>query len=202
MPRRTAAQRNADRSAPEWPPQNENALLDAIVAINHPTRRALYEALDGGVADVGTLAARVGIAPGSASHHLNVLAAAGWIEAAPDAGTDTRHTVWRSLNRSLSWSSEDLAHGTRGRRIADDLVVTNANANHDALLRALADPTVRPDITLSDWHARASDSQCADLDARIRDVMSQWRREVDASTDEVRTPRRIVMWQAPLQVRP
>lgn len=201
MPRRTAAERRAQSPSKPWPPRTEPELIDAIVAINHPLRRALYEALDGGAADVGTLADRIGVAPGSASHHLGVLASAGWIEQAPDLAPDTRHTVWRSLGRLLSWSSDDLTPGSHGRRIADSLVAANVTANHDVLMQALSDPASRFGVTLSDWHARASDAQCADLDARIRGVVAAWREEVDATPDEGRTPRRIVMWQAPQQVR-
>lgn len=197
MPRRTASDRFSDLPVRPWPPKTESHLIEAIVAISHPLRRALHDALEAGPADVGTLARRVGIAPGSASHHLEALASAGWIALAREAAPDTRHTVWRSLHRTLTWRSDDFSPGSRGRRIVEDLNVTNVNASHDILLRALAAEPPHPSTTISDWHAEASDDQCADLNRRLLALMNEWRAEVMASPEADRIPRRIVMWQAP-----
>ena len=111
MTRRTAQDRHAD-SAPAdsaWPPEG-TALIDALVAIHHPTRRRLYEVLRAqGPCSVGRLVELTGLAPGSVSHHLKPLHRSGFVEPAPELARDTRESWWRGHQRSLSWSSEDLS---------------------------------------------------------------------------------------------
>ena len=67
MTRRTAELRHRD-SRPAHTPGAESGteLLDALIAFHHPTRRWLCEVLSSeGPANVGTLAARTGLAVGS-----------------------------------------------------------------------------------------------------------------------------------------
>lgn len=198
MPRKKAHDRHQNLDPPTtWPPETDADILAAAVAINHPVRRALYEALDGGPQPVGSLARRLGIQVGSASHHLGVLANAGWIEPAPEMSQDARETWWRSMNRSLSWSVDDFASGTRAHQIATTAFERNIADQGAILKRALAHPSARRSVMTSDWYALATDEQCEDLQRRIFDTVKQWRDELSTSATRGRQPRRIVQWIAP-----
>jgi DNA-binding transcriptional ArsR family regulator len=84
--------------------------LGAVVAISHPVRRRLIEALRlDGPATVSQLAAGSGELVGNVSHHLKVLHRAGMIEEAPELAKDRRERWWRFVPTSMSWSVTDFA---------------------------------------------------------------------------------------------
>lgn len=92
MPRRTADQRHTD-SVPSEPLDQSHPAAATLAALHHPVRAALHRILElEGPAPVGSLAARQGLAAGSASHHLKVLHRAGLVEPAPELARDTRES--------------------------------------------------------------------------------------------------------------
>lgn len=80
-----------------------------LAALAHPTRRRVMDALRADqAATVGMLAERLGVAVGSASHHLKVLADADLVTAAPELARDRRERWWRLVDVAVRWSSDEL----------------------------------------------------------------------------------------------
>jgi hypothetical protein len=184
MTRRTAAERHRDSAPQHTPgPESPDDLLDVLMAFHHPTRRWLAELLEiEGPASVGRLAARTGLAVGSVSHHLKPLHRHGFIEPAPDLAHDTRESWWRSVRRPLTWSADDFATGTSGRRIAD--AAEAENFRHQ--VRAVSQWLTRTGEVDSEWRRAASSTdtvvaatqtQLGDLAERMRDVITTWSAE-------------------------
>lgn len=198
MARRTAAQRLEDVALPQqWPPSGP-ALGEAITALAHHGRRRLLDELTvNGPAPVGALADAVGMAPGSASHHLRVLARAGFIVPAPDLATDTRQSWWRCAHRTLEWADDAFAAGSAGQELGR----LAGRANLDYLIAAVRRWSSAPeqpgwDGTVVDALTQATADQCADLGRRLSEVMAQWVREChedgEARPDVERQPVRVV----------
>jgi predicted ArsR family transcriptional regulator len=193
MTRRTAAERHLD-STPQVVPGEETAadLVDVLMAFHHPTRRWLAELLAiEGPASVGRLAGRTGLAVGSVSHHLKALHRYGFIEPAPDLAQDTRESWWRAVRRPLSWSADDFATGTAGRRIAD--AAEAENFRHQ--VRAVGQWLSHRDAVDADWRRAANSTdtvvpatrpQLEDLVDRIHDVIADW--SVECLVDGERHP--------------
>jgi predicted ArsR family transcriptional regulator len=204
MTRRTAEQRHQD-SAPTHSPGGESGkeLLDVLMAFHHPTRRWLAELLEiEGPASVGRLAGRTGLAVGSVSHHLKALHRQGFIEPAPELAQDTRESWWRSVRRPLTWSADDFAAGTAGRRIAD--AAEAENFRHQ--VRSVAHWLGHAHEVDADWRRAASSTdtvvpatraQLEELAVRLREVTETWSQECfdDRATrpEENRRPIRIVL---------
>jgi DNA-binding transcriptional ArsR family regulator len=88
----------------------------ALRALAHPLRLRLVGLLriDGPATATG-LAHRVGESSGSTSYHLRQLAAAGFIEEAPELGKG-RERWWRASQRETSWSPARFLHSPSARR--------------------------------------------------------------------------------------
>lgn len=196
MTRRTAADRHRDTAPPTAGP----ALVDQLVAFHHPTRQRILECLAlQGPATVGRLAERLGLAPGSVSHHLKPLHRAGLVEPAPELGRDTRESWWREASVTLSYDAADFPPGSRVREV----VTAAERANDDRHVRAIRDWRAHRDSLPADWQraggsqdatVAATAAQAADLHERIGAVIRDWAREcredADRRPDE---PRRIVL---------
>ena len=166
-----------------------NELIDALVALHHPTRRWLFELLwTEGPASVGRLAARTGLAVGSVSHHLKPLYRQGFVAPAPELARDTRESWWRAVPRSISWSAEDFEPDTLGRRVADQAQVENFRYQVRAVqqwLRGMAEapPYWRRAAGVTDSLARATPEQAADLHRRLDAALAAWNEEVTADEE-------------------
>ena len=78
--------------------------LEALVALGHPDRARLMDALTvNGMSTTSALAAVTGLATGSVSHHLQVLSRAGLVERA-EPSEDRRQRRWRLVTRGYHWS--------------------------------------------------------------------------------------------------
>lgn len=198
MPRQTAAQRHNDLPPDiEWPPAGE-FLAAAITALAHPGRRRLLDQLSvRGPAPVGVLARATGMAPGSASHHLGVLARAGFITPAPELADDTRESWWRATARSLEWGTDTFAAGSAGEQLTE--LATAANLQY--LLKAVVRWQHAPhepgwDGTVSDAITLATPEQCTDLGRRLATVLEDWvtecRNDQDVHPDTARRPVRAI----------
>ena len=159
-------------------------LMDALIALHHPTRRWLVELLHvDGPATVGRLAARTGLAAGSVSHHLKPLHRQGFVEPAPELARDTRESWWRVTERQLSWSVEDFAPNSPGRRVADLAELENFRFLVRATQQWLkemgqATPEWRRAAGSSDHLVRATPEQAEDLHKRLDAVLQAWAEEV------------------------
>lgn len=134
------------------------------------------------------------MAVGSASHHLRVLARAGFITPAPDLAGDTRESWWRTQQRTLSWGEDTFTPGTAGAELAH----LAGAANLDYLLgRVRAWQQHRAEEkwagTVSDTVVSATQAQLDDLNARLAQLISDWSRDcTDHPGDGPRRPVRAV----------
>jgi predicted ArsR family transcriptional regulator len=214
MTRRTAEQRHQE-SAPDSAVGEESGtdLLEVLMAFHHPTRRWLAELLEiEGPASVGRLAGRTGLAVGSVSHHLKALHRHGFIEPAPELARDTRESWWRSVRRPLTWSADDFATGTAGRRIADAAEAENFRHQLRAIGQWLShahqvDEGWRRAASSTDTVVPATRAQLEDLADRLRHVTQSWAQEClddrDGRPAESRLPVRVILRAFPTgPVRP
>lgn len=82
----------------------------ALSALANDTRSRILDALRvDGPSTASGLATRVGLAVGSASHHLKVLHDAGLVDEATELAKDRRERWWRLADRGTRWSNADLA---------------------------------------------------------------------------------------------
>ncbi len=82
----------------------------ALSALANDSRSRIMDALRvDGPATASHLAGRVGLAIGSASHHLKVLHEAGLVEPAPELAKDRRERWWRLADGGTRWTTSDLA---------------------------------------------------------------------------------------------
>ncbi|AKT51827.1 winged helix-turn-helix domain-containing protein [Arsenicicoccus sp. oral taxon 190] len=81
----------------------------ALAAFANPARSRILDALAvDGPSTASQLAHRVGMAVGSASHHLKVLAEAGLVEEAPGLTEDRRQRHWRLAHAHTRWSRTEM----------------------------------------------------------------------------------------------
>lgn len=184
MTRKTAEQRHAIAA------DVSTELIEVLIALHHPTRRWLLELLSvEGPATVGRLAARTGLAVGSVSHHLKPLHQQGFIAPAPELAKDTRESWWKSTPRSITWSTDDFAPGSIGRRVADHAELENYRHQARAVqewLKEMADAprSWRRAAGSSDSLVEATAAQTADLHTRLAQVVREWTDEVRADAHE------------------
>jgi len=185
MPRRTADQRHAD-SAPTAPLTQQSPPATTLAALHHPVRAALHRILElDGPAPVGVLAARRGLAAGSASHHLKVLHRAGLVEPAPELARDTRESWWRGVPVRMTWSTEDFARGSADHAqavAAERAVYAEQVAALDAWQRrrhGAGDPWARAGQA-SETSVMATHEQLQDLAHRLTEVLVTWSDECQA----------------------
>jgi DNA-binding transcriptional ArsR family regulator len=159
-------------------------LMDVLIALHHPTRRWLVELLYvEGPATVGRLAARTGLAVGSVSHHLKPLHRQGFVEPAPELARDTRESWWRVTERPLSWSVEDFAPDSLGRKVADQAELESFRHQARATQQWLkemgqATPEWRRAAGSTDGLVRATPEQTEDLHRRLGAVLQAWTEEI------------------------
>jgi DNA-binding transcriptional ArsR family regulator len=106
-------------------------ITDAAVlaALTNPARTRLLDLLNvHGPMTVSALSTETGLAVGSTSHHLRVLAEAGFVTEEPELGSDRRQRWWKLADSGFAWSTEDFATDPAGASTA-------AVAEHQALQR-------------------------------------------------------------------
>ncbi|MGH3746848.1 MAG: ArsR/SmtB family transcription factor [Micromonosporaceae bacterium] len=82
----------------------------ALSALANPYRSRMMDALRvDGPSTASALAQRTGQAVGSASHHLKVLAEAGFVVEAPELARDRRERWWKLADRGARWSRSEFA---------------------------------------------------------------------------------------------
>jgi hypothetical protein len=201
MPRLTAAERHAATAPPDPTAvggESGSALLDALTAFHHPTRRWICELLSAeGPASVGRLCRSTGLAAGSVSHHVGVLHRYGFVEPAPELAHDTRESWWRIRARDLSWDAVDFTEGTVARRVAATAEAENFRHHVRAVQEWLVegqhvDDEVRHAAVATDAFVPATLEQMRDLSQRLTEAIVEWsatcRADAQARPDADRMP--------------
>ena len=120
----------------------------ALAAMANPQRSRILDVLAvAGPSTASAIAGRIGMAVGSASHHLKMLCEAGLVEEAPELARDRRERWWRLVTPSTRWARTDFAE--------DAGAVTAALAAESATLR-------RQFEHAQDWLANSGDPDAWD----------------------------------------
>lgn len=137
--------------------------------MSHPQRRRLLDALTvDGPCTVSMLANRTGLAVGSVSHHMKVLAAGELVEEAPELAHDRRERWWRLTNRRNRWSSTAFDEDPVASVVADAAMSLDLE-HHIQKVRA--------------WNARREEDQRDWSDAAFS--TSMWLRLTPAELHEL-----------------
>ena len=157
---------------PRTPPVRDPAVLKAVT---HPLRLRLYELLSVlGPATVGTLAERCEAAPGQVSFHLRTLARHGFVEPAPDRGSDGRQSWWRVVPGGIRFRVSDLP--PRAADVAIDHLL-RGHVERIAEFRADPDrygPAWRDAEIGTDARLRMSPAELAEFEREIGAVIRRW----------------------------
>lgn len=161
-----------------------------LAALAHPTRRRLMDVLKTtDAATVGILAERLGVAVGSASHHLKVLAQAGLVEEAAEQSTDRREHWWRLVDAAVRWSGTDFDDSPATEAIVAAAASLGLERQVELARRSLtpdpADPYSRVAFSTDAW-LRLTPLELDEFGAEIQDVIARFRAraEADAGKDE------------------
>jgi len=119
--------------------------VDVLKAFTHPLRNRLYDllAIDG-PATVSMLAEKAGVAIGSVSHHLGILARAGLIVEAPELARDAREHWWQRAQRGIRWSSTGFTDPA-ARTVADSIEQQMLSQQRDQARQWLDERDDRPE---------------------------------------------------------
>lgn len=119
--------------------------VDVLKAFTHPLRNRLYDLLSvDGPATVSMLAEKAGVAIGSVSHHLGILARAGLVVEAPELARDAREHWWQRAQRGIRWSSTGFSDPA-ARVVADSIEEQMLEQQHAQARQWLAERDDRPE---------------------------------------------------------
>lgn len=144
----------------------------ALSAVANPYRARLLDALKvDGPSTVSALATRTSQAVGSVSHHLKVLAEAGFVEVAPELAKDKRESWWRLVSSGFRWSSVEFADDPDALRVALAAERLQIRRQYDATVDWLENAEGNEDwvdaaFAIQQWLALSPDQLrafCADL---------------------------------------
>ncbi|RLP75615.1 ArsR family transcriptional regulator [Mycetocola tolaasinivorans] len=164
----------------------------ALRVLAHPTRIRLLALLrEHGPQTAALLADRVDEAPGTLSYHLTRLAEAGFIEPAPEAGTDRRERWWRARHELTTWKDSELLDDPERRAAAREFqgLIGQFYASQYA---AYVDSMPQLDTewvdaaTSGDRILRLTAAELGELGAELNDLLARWsaRSEAHVSGDD------------------
>lgn len=151
-----------------------------LATVAHPVRRRLLDVLRvEGAATASTLAARLGIAVGSVSHHAKVLAEHGLVVPAPELARDRRERWWRLGDARVSWSITHFADdpaGAAASEAADDLSTRLQLERLQAWrsVRASAPRQWQDAATSTDTWMHLTPQELSELSEELTQVMLRW----------------------------
>lgn len=154
--------------------------VKVIAAMTHPVRRRLLNVLRlEGPSTVSVLAHATGQAPGSISHHLKALAAAGLVEEVPELARDRRERWWRRSTPAIRWNTEDFKGDAETEAIARAAVSLNLDYQLQQLRQWDAQPEEekarwRNGPFSTDYWLRLSDDELSALHQEIEDLLTRW----------------------------
>ena len=155
----------------------------------HPTRLRLLALLrELGPQTAAHLAEYVDEAPGTLSYHLSKLAAADFIEEAPDAGSDGRQRWWRARHEATVWDTAEFSRDPEKLSAQKDmfrLLGQHYAQRFDAYVEAttqLPVEWVRAGFT-TDRRLRLTADQLQELNTEIHELEERWL-EISAQSTE------------------
>lgn len=173
---------SGDESSPTGTAKNTLRSADALAAVANPARGRIIDVLSAtGPGTASSLGEATGLAVGSVSHHLKVLAGAGIVEPAPEMARDRRERWWRLVTGGFRWSTPDFADDPVG-------AAAESAAAHHTLQHQLErtrdwlalDPA---DAAVDGWSAAAfatqtwltlTPAETTRLAGEIEEVLARW----------------------------
>ncbi|GAB3756605.1 ArsR/SmtB family transcription factor [Microlunatus parietis] len=149
----------------------------ALAALGHADRWRIIDRLAvSGTATTGELADALGLATGSISHHLRVLAEAGLVERAPD-GDDRRQRSWRLVSRGLRWSPAQFRDSAAEAvaTAADGALLARQFESARAFLASAEEPWDEAAYGSHVW-LRLTPAELVELGAELDELLLRWRR--------------------------
>lgn len=169
----------------------------ALSALGHPDRARLMDALAvHGPSTTSALAATLGRATGSVSHHLKVLAEAGLVAPAPEAAADRRERRWKLVSRGMRWSPREFRDEPAGEAAATAAQAVLLARDLERARQFLATAEEPWDEASSSTHVwvRATPDELAELVRQLDELLLSWRRrEVPDDGRERRVVRAFAM---------
>lgn len=153
----------------------------ALSAMANPVRYRILEVLAvAGPATASSIADRMSVAVGSASHHLKVLSLAGLVEEAPELATDRRERWWRLVTIGQRWSRSDFSHdagAVTAAMAAESLLLQRQfERSRDWLAASQADNDWdRQGFSTQTW-LRLSTAELDEFSAELIELTRRWQR--------------------------
>jgi DNA-binding transcriptional ArsR family regulator len=149
-------------------------------ALAHPTRLRILGLLRAnGPQTAATIGDVIDEAPGTISYHCTRLAGAGFIEPAPDAGTDRRERWWRATHEASVWELADALDDPErllATNALDHAVARVYAANYEAFVD-LAPTLGREWVSASsstDRVLRLTAAELQHMGEELRQVVDRW----------------------------
>ncbi|MFI6424480.1 ArsR/SmtB family transcription factor [Promicromonospora sp. NPDC050880] len=152
----------------------------AVAALANPARSRLLDSLTAeGPATASVLAERTGLAVGSISHHMKVLASAGLVEEAPDLARDRRERWWRRAARSITWGRSTLPPDAESQRqavAAEEFMLARQVERARAWLERPEqdDEWTRAELSTDSW-LRLTPDELQELTDEVNDLVRRWK---------------------------
>lgn len=161
------------------PPANVHHAAQMRV-LAHPTRLRLLALLrELGPRTAAHLAEFVDEAPGSLSYHLRKLASAGFIEEAPEAGSDGRQRWWRASHEATQWDTAEFTRDPERLAAQQDLFALLGQFYARQLTSYMQSAADLPlewveAGFVTDRRLRLTAAQLAELSAEITELEGRW----------------------------
>ncbi|WP_369375041.1 ArsR/SmtB family transcription factor [Promicromonospora sp. Populi] len=167
----------------------------AVTALANPARSRLLDSLTAqGPATASVLAERTGMAVGSISHHMRVMATAGLVEEAPELARDGRERWWRRAARSISWGRSTLPQDAESQRQAvaaeEFMLARQVERARTWLGRPEGDDEwARAELSTDSWLLLTPEELC-ELRDEFHELLGRWKNRSKAGEAADDTERR------------
>ena len=158
--------------------------LATLKALANPVRLGLYELLvANGPTTTMSLADQAGVASGSVTYHLRVLASHGFVEAVESPGGDRRTSTWRAVPGGITWSRRQFEVNGAAQDVLDVAEQTLIDRRLERLRGWLASDLRHAggawsDAALStDVLMHLTPSELKELGQELQDVLDRWVRK-------------------------
>ncbi|HZC73854.1 MAG TPA: helix-turn-helix domain-containing protein [Jatrophihabitans sp.] len=154
---------------------------EVLAVLANPVRTRLLDVLRvDGPATASQLAEHVGVAVGSVSHHMKVLAGAGFVREVPELAKDRRERWWGLVAEGWQWSRAEMAEGPANEAItvaAESLNLSRQTTlARDWLDHAGDDPGWEHAAFASQGWLRLSQDELRELSDEVTGLLRRWRR--------------------------
>lgn len=154
---------------------------EVLAVLANPVRTRLLDVLRvDGPATASRLAEQVGVAVGSVSHHVKVLAGAGFVREVPELAKDRRERWWALVSDAWQWSRADVAEGPAKEAITVAAESLNLSRQmtlaRDWLDRAVDHPGWEGAAFASQSWMRLSEDELRELSDEVTSLLHRWRR--------------------------